>query len=55
MGLFARQLSVVARSTVPTVLILFVALGTLVLANLVAALRGRRAARTPTALVLRAE
>lgn len=53
--LFARQLSVVAHSTVPTVLIVLVAVGTLVLANFVAALPGRRAARTPTALVLRAE
>jgi hypothetical protein len=53
--LFARQLSVVAHSTVPTILIVLVAVGTLVLANFVAALPGRRAARTPTALVLRAE
>ena len=53
--LFARQLSVVADATVPTLLIVLVAAGTLVLANFVAALPGRRAARTPTALVLRAE
>jgi ABC-type antimicrobial peptide transport system permease subunit len=53
--LFARQLSVVADATVPTVLIVLVAVGALVLANFVAALPGRRAARTPTALVLRAE
>jgi ABC-type lipoprotein release transport system permease subunit len=35
--------------------VLFVGVGTLVFANLVAALPGRSAARTPAALVLRAE
>jgi FtsX-like permease family len=53
--LFARQLSVVADATVPIILIVLVAVGTLALANFVAAFPGRRAARTPTALVLRAE
>jgi ABC-type antimicrobial peptide transport system permease subunit len=53
--LFAHQLSAVALPTVPTVPIVLVFVGTLVLANLVAALPGRNAARTPTALVLRAE
>jgi hypothetical protein len=54
-GLFAHQLSAVVDSTVPAVPIVLVAVGTLVLANLVAAIPGRNAARTPTALVLRAE
>ena len=53
--LFAHQLSVVVDPTIPAVPILFVAVAALVLANLVAALPGRSAARTPTALVLRAE
>jgi hypothetical protein len=45
--LFARQIYAVPEPTVPV--------GTLVLVNLVAALTGRAAARTPTALALRAE
>jgi len=53
--LFAHQLSAVVDPTIPGVPILIVAVGALVLANLVAALPGRSAARTPTALVLRAE
>jgi FtsX-like permease family len=53
--LFAHQLSAVVDPTIPAVPILIVAVGALVLANLVAALPGRNAARTPTALVLRAE
>jgi hypothetical protein len=40
---------------VPTTSILLIAVGALVLANLVAAIPGRIAARTPTALILRAE
>jgi hypothetical protein len=35
--------------------IVLIALGALVLANIVAAIPGRIAARTPTALILRAE
>jgi ABC-type antimicrobial peptide transport system permease subunit len=54
-GLFAHELSAVVDSTVPAVPIVLVAVGTLVLANLVAAIPGRNAARTSTALVLRAE
>jgi hypothetical protein len=53
--LFAHQLAAVADPTVPVVSLVLIALAALVLANLVAALPGRRAARTPTALVLRAE
>jgi hypothetical protein len=53
--LFAHELHVVPRPSVPTLTILFVALGALVLANIVAALPGRQAARTPTAIVLSSE
>jgi ABC-type lipoprotein release transport system permease subunit len=53
--LFARQIYAVPRATVPALLVIYVGLGALVLANLVAALPGRYAARTPTALLLRAE
>jgi hypothetical protein len=53
--LFAHQLSAVVDPTVPAVSIILVAVGALVLANLVAALPGRKAAQTPTALVLRVE
>ena len=52
---FAHQLSAVVDPTVAIVPLVLVALGTIVLANLVAAFPGRLAARTPTALVLRAE
>jgi FtsX-like permease family len=53
--LFAHQLSAVVDPTIPGVPILIVAVGALALANLVAFLPGRSAARTPTALVLRVE
>jgi hypothetical protein len=53
--LFAHNLNAVPDPTVPTLLVLLVGIGALVFANLVAALPGRSAARTPTALVLRAE
>jgi len=53
--LFARQIYAVPYPTVSVVSILLVALGTLVLANVVAAVPARHAARTPTALMLRAE
>jgi len=53
--LFAHEISAVPRATVPTLSLVYVGLGALVLANIVAALPGRYAARTPTALVLRAE
>jgi hypothetical protein len=53
--LFAHQIFAVSRPTVPLLAVTLVALGALVLANVVAALPGRSAARTPTALLLRAE
>jgi hypothetical protein len=53
--LFARQIYAVPYPTVSVVSIILVALGTLVLANVVAAVPARNAARTPTALMLRAE
>ena len=53
--LFAHQIDAVAAPSVPTVSLLLVAVGALVLANLVAAIPGRIAARTPTAVLLRAE
>jgi hypothetical protein len=52
--LFARNIDAVPQPSVPLSVVLVVA-GTLVLANIVAALPGRIAARTPAALVLRAE
>jgi len=53
--LFAGEIHVVPRPTVPAVTIVVVTVGALVLANVVAAVPGRIAARTPTALLLRAE
>ncbi len=53
--LFARDIYAVPLPTVPALEIVFVALGSLVLANFVAAIPGQMAARTPTAVVLRAE
>ena len=53
--LFARQIDAVPQPTVPVLSVALVALGAMVLANLVAALPGRSAARTPTAQVLRAD
>jgi hypothetical protein len=53
--LFAHEIYAVPRATVPTLLVVYVGIGALVLGNIVAALPGRYAARTPTALVLRAE
>jgi FtsX-like permease family len=52
---FARELSAVPDPVVPTVSIALAAVTALVLANLVAAVPGRQAARTPAALLLRAE
>lgn len=54
-NLFARAIYVVPQPSVPVVEVAAVALGALVLANLVAAVPGRMAARTRTSLVLRAE
>jgi hypothetical protein len=53
--LFAQSIYAVPDPTVPVLSVLIVGVGTLVFANLVAALPGRSAARTPAALVLRAE
>jgi len=52
---FSRQVHVVPASSVPTGSIILIAVGALVLANMVAAIPARQAARTPTALLLRAE
>jgi hypothetical protein len=53
--LFAQQIYAVPQPSVPVLSVGLVALGALVLANVVASLPGRSAARTPTALLLRAE
>lgn len=53
--LFARQIDAVAQPTMPVLTISLIALGALVLANVVAAVPGQIAARTSTALLLRAE
>ena len=52
---FARELSAVPNPVIPATSVTLAALAALILANLVAALPGRRAARTPAAEVLRAE
>ncbi len=53
--LFARSINAVPDPTVPVLSTILIAVGALIFANVVAALPGRLAARTPTALVLRAE
>jgi hypothetical protein len=53
--LFARDINAVPEPSVPVLLIALIALGALVLANVVAAVPGWSAARTPTDLMLRAE
>jgi hypothetical protein len=53
--LFARSINAVPDPTVPTVSVILVVLGSLIFANLVALIPGRIAARTSTALALRAE
>lgn len=53
--LFAENLNALPDPTVPGLSVLIVGAGALIFANFVAALPGRSAARTPTALVLRAE
>jgi ABC-type antimicrobial peptide transport system permease subunit len=53
--LFAREINAVPQPTVPLLSIVLIVVGSLVLANIVAAIPGRIAARTPTALLLRAE
>ncbi len=52
--LFARNINAVPQPTVPVSIVL-VAVGVLILANLVAAIPARIASRTPAALVLRSE
>jgi ABC-type lipoprotein release transport system permease subunit len=53
--LFAQNIDVVPAPTIPVVSIVLIALGALLLANLVAAVPGVIAARTKTASLLRAE
>ena len=53
--LFAQGIYAVPRPSVPTLSIVVLSVGAIVLANVVAAIPGRQAARTPTALLLRAE
>ncbi len=53
--LFAREIYAVPQPTVPVLPVLLVALGGIVIANVVAAIPGRSAARTSTALLLQAE
>ena len=53
--LFATRIYVVPSPTVPALAIAAIAVGALVLGNLVAAVPGRMAARTPAALLLRTE
>jgi hypothetical protein len=54
-NLFAGAINAVPRPAVPAGSIAFIALGALILANLIAALPGQIAARTRTSLLLRAE
>jgi hypothetical protein len=53
--LFAQSINAVPDPTVPVLSVIIVGVGSLVFANLVAALPGRSAARTPAALALRTE
>jgi ABC-type lipoprotein release transport system permease subunit len=53
--LFASDINAVPDPTVPVLTIVLIGVGSLVFANLVAALPGRSAASTPTAVVLRTE
>ena len=53
--LFAKQINAVPYPTVSVPSVVLVALGTVLLANIVATLPARSAARTPTAMLLRAE
>ena len=52
---FAHEINAVPAPTVSTLSIALIAIGALVLANVLSAIPGRIAARTPTALLLRAE
>jgi hypothetical protein len=53
--LFARSVYVVPEPTIPVLSVIYVSLGAIVLANIVAALPGRSAAQTSTARILRGE
>jgi ABC-type lipoprotein release transport system permease subunit len=53
--LFARDIFAVPEPTVPIIPLVVVGVAAMVLANVVAALPGRSAARTSTAQVLRGE
>lgn len=53
--LFANEIDAVPAPSVPVTSVVIIVVGGLVLANIVAAIPGRLAARTPTALLLRAE
>jgi ABC-type lipoprotein release transport system permease subunit len=53
--LFAHEINAVPSPVIPAVPVTLVGLGALVLANVVAAVPGRIAARTPPALLLRTE
>jgi hypothetical protein len=54
-NLFAHEIDAIPAPAVPVPSIILIVIGGLVLANIVAAVPGRIAARTPTALLLRAE
>jgi len=54
-NLFAHAINAVPQPTVPTLTVALIAVGALVLANIVAAVPARQAARTHTAVLLRAE
>ena len=53
--LFVHQIDAVPDPTIPTWSIVLIGVGAVVLANLVAAVPGRLAARTPTAQLLRGD
>jgi ABC-type lipoprotein release transport system permease subunit len=53
--LFAHEIYAVPRPTVPLTSVVLIVVSAMILANLVAAIPGRIAARTPTALLLRTE
>jgi hypothetical protein len=53
--LFAHEINAVPSPAVPVLAIILIALGAIALANVVAAIPGRIAARTPAALLLRTE
>lgn len=53
--LFARELHVIPEPSVPALSVALVALGALMLANIVAAVPAHQASRTPTSMLLRAE